>query len=204
MNAPDSADSRLYDLVSRLFDESIEAKARAREQLVEPVVAAAELIRASLDRGGKVLSCGNGGSAADAQHFAAELVNRFEVERRALAAVALTTDTSTLTSVGNDRDFSRIFSRQVEALARAGDVLLAITTSGNSPNIEEAITAAHEAGCAVVLLTGRDGGTCATLLRDLDVELRVPHTSTARIQEVHILLLHCVCSLLDHQPEGRQ
>lgn len=191
------------DHVSRLFEASIEAKRRSAPRLAGPVVHAARMLHERLAHGGRILCCGNGGSAADAQHFAAELLNRFECERPALAAFALTTDASTLTSVANDRDFTRVFARQIEALASPGDVLLAITTSGNSPNVEEAIRTAHARGAAVVLLTGRDGGRARGLLDEHDVELCVADDSTARIQEVHILLLHCLCSLLDHWIEGR-
>ncbi len=190
-------------LVSALFAASIEAKRRAMAAMPAQVVAAARLMQRALDAGGKVLACGNGGSAADAQHFAAELVNRFECERRALAAVALTTDSSALTSIANDRSYEQVFARQVQALGRPGDVLLAISTSGNSPNVEQAVTAAREGGLAVVLLDGRDGGRAAALLGPGDVELRVPDPSTARIQEVHLLLMHCMCSLIDRWTTGR-
>ena len=184
--------------VRTLFEESARLKREAAPALAAPVAAAAALLAEALRAGGKVLVCGNGGSAADAQHFAAELLNRFERERPALAAVALTTDSSTLTSVANDYDFGRVFARQVEGLGRAGDVLVAISTSGRSPNVNEAVRAAHARGLRVVALTGRDGGELAALLREGDVEIRVPSGSTARIQEVHILALHCLCDLLDH------
>lgn len=190
---PDSALER----ITQLFDDSISAKQRAAQVLPNFVVQAANTMTQCLANNGKILACGNGGSAGDAQHFAAELINRFEVERCGLAAIALTTDSSNLTSIANDRSFEQIFSRQVEALAKPGDVLLAITTSGDSPNIEAAIDAAQSNGVIVILLTGRDGGRAATLLNADGVELRVPASSTARIQEVHILLLHCLCSLLD-------
>ena len=189
--------------VERLFAQSIEAKRRNAPLLAQPLVRAAKLMHDRLIGGGKILCCGNGGSAADAQHFAAELLNRFECERPALAAIALTTDASTLTSIANDRDYSQVFARQVEALAQPADVLLAITTSGNSPNVEAAIGAASTRGAASVLLTGRDGGRARALLGEHDVELCVAHESTARIQEVHILILHCLCSLLDQWVVGR-
>ena len=185
------------EIIRALFDDSIAAKQRSREALPDAIARAAQLMQDCLLDGGKVLSCGNGGSAADAQHFSAELLNRFEVDRRALAAIALTTDSSTLTSVANDLDYQSIFSRQIDALGRSGDVLLAITTSGNSANIEAAIVSAHKARCRVVLLSGRDGGRSATLLNDDDVEIRVPDSVTARIQEVHLLILHSLCRLLD-------
>jgi len=149
-----------------------------------------------------VLACGNGGSAADAQHFAAELLNRFETERPPLAAIALTTDSSTLTSIANDYDYRQVFSKQVQALGRTGDVLLAISTSGNSPNVLAAIEVAQAAGLVVVALTGHDGGTIGRALRTdrsppVDIELRVLHSSTAHVQEVHILVLHCICDIID-------
>jgi len=147
---------------------------------------------------GKVLICGNGGSAADSQHFAAELINRFEVERPGLAAIALTTDSSVLTSIANDYDYKQIFSKQVRALGMEGDVLIAISTSGNSPNVTEAIHAAHERNMQVIALTGRDGGTMGSILKQTDFHLCVPAQSTARIQEVHLLVLHCLCDAIDH------
>lgn len=145
------------------------------------------------------MSCGNGGSAGDAQHFSSELLNRFEQERKGLAAIALTTDTSTLTSIANDYAYERIFARQVEALGRAGDILLAISTSGNSANVNLAIQSAHEQGIKVVALSGKNGGKLRTLLNDNDIELCVPSPTTARIQEVHLVLIHCLCDLIDYQ-----
>ena len=201
-NAPETRAAE--DHVSALFADSIDAKRRAAGVLPGPVAEAAARMRGCLAAGGRVLACGNGGSAADAQHFAAELVNRFETDRPPLAALALTTDSSTLTSVANDLDYSQIFARQVEALGRPGDVLLAITTSGNSDNVEAAIAAAHAGDLVVVLLSGRDGGRAGAALLDGDVELRVPADSTARIQEVHLLILHCLCSLLDRWVEERE
>src|SRR5262249_6141762 len=158
---------------------------------------AASVIAESLRQGGKVLACGNGGSAADAQHFAAELVNRFEMERPPLAGIALTTDSSNLTPIANDYAWVQGFSRQVRALGRRGDVLLAISTSGNSANVIEAIGAAHELGLRVVALTGNGGGKMAPLLQPADVHVCVPHKVTARIQEVHLLGLHCICDGID-------
>jgi len=146
---------------------------------------------------GKILACGNGGSAADAQHFTAELLNRFEMERPGLAAMALTTDTSTLTSIANDYDFDQVFSKQIRALGQPNDLLLAISTSGNSRNVVEAVQAAHDRQMGVVALTGRDGGVIGELLGPDDIHLCVAHTSTARIQEVHILCLHCLCDAID-------
>jgi D-sedoheptulose 7-phosphate isomerase len=178
------------------FRESIEVK-QAATVLAPQIVAAARLVVRSLAAGGKVLSCGNGGSAADAQHFAAELVGRFEVERPGLAAVALTTDTSALTALANDYDFERVFAKQVEALGTNGDVLLAISTSGNSENVLCAVEAAQQKGMAVVALTGRDGGSIARALGHDDFEIRVPAERTCRIQEVHLLTIHCLCDLID-------
>lgn len=155
------------------------------------------MLRQCLRGGGKLLVCGNGGSAADAQHFTAELLGRYERERDGLPAIALHADTSTLTAVSNDYGFEQVFARQVSALGRPGDALIAISTSGNSPGILRAVEAAHRAGLAVVALSGRDGGALAALLQPADVELRVPATVTARIQEVHILALHCLCELID-------
>ena len=168
------------------------------------IVQAAELLAEQLRQGCKILVCGNGGSAADAQHFAAELVNRFEIERPGLAAIALTTDSSALTSIANDYAFEQIFARQVRALGRPGDVLLAISTSGNSPNVLAAMTAARELALSTVALTGRDGGRMAGRLGEGDIELRAAATATARIQEVHILIIHCLCDLVDHRLFGEE
>ncbi|QEY23737.1 phosphoheptose isomerase [Neisseria animalis] len=179
------------------FEESIKAKQQAAEVLAEPTAQAAQLMLECLMNDGKILICGNGGSAADAQHFAAEMTGRFEKERMELAAVALTTDTSALTAIGNDYGFEHIFSKQVRALGRAGDILVGISTSGNSGNVIEAVKAAHERDMHVVALTGRDGGKIAAMLKDSDVLLNVPHPRTARIQEIHILLIHALCDCID-------
>ena len=195
-------DEGLVGRVAAHFAESANLKLAAVKVLGEPVAQAGALLAASLKAGGKALACGNGGSAADAQHFAAELVNRFERERAPLAGIALTTDTSTLTSIANDYAYQQVFSKQVRAIARRGDVLLAISTSGNSGNVIEAIHAAHEMGVRVVGLTGNGGGKMAALMAAEDVHICVPHTSTARIQEVHLLVLHCLCDLIDHQLLG--
>jgi D-sedoheptulose 7-phosphate isomerase len=188
------------DLVARIsqhFSDSAQVKLKAVEMLAEPIADAVETMVAALRGNRKILACGNGGSAADSQHFAAELLNRFEMERPGLAAVALTTDSSTMTSIANDYDFSQIFSKQVRALGQSGDVLLAISTSGNSPNVIEAITAAHEQDMRVVALTGKSGGRIGEVLRTDDVHICVPHDKTARIQEVHLLALHCLCDGID-------
>ena len=179
------------------FDESIAAKRKSAEMLPDKIAAAAALMCRTLRDGGKIMSCGNGGSAGDAQHFSAELLNRFELERPGLPACALTTDTSTLTSIANDYAYEEIFSKQVLALGNAGDCLLAISTSGGSANVLRAIEAAHERDVGVVALTGRDGGAMARSLNDADVEIRVPSERTARIQEVHLVVLHCLCDCID-------
>lgn len=179
------------------FQASIETKQAAAASLPESIAAAAALMVGALRAGGKILSCGNGGSAGDAQHFSAELLNRFEMERPGLAAMALTTDSSTLTSIANDYNFGDVFAKQVRALGRAEDVLLAISTSGNSPNVVRAIEAAHDEQMRVVALTGRSGGKIAERLGNGDVEIRVPAENTARIQETHLLAIHCLCDLID-------
>ncbi|NMG64954.1 phosphoheptose isomerase [Azoarcus indigens] len=187
----------LIDRISRQFEDSAQTKLAAIEWLAAPIAQAVEAMTGSLLNNGKILACGNGGSAADAQHFAAELVNRFEMERPPLAAVALTTDTSTLTSIANDYDYVQVFSKQVRALGQPGDVLLAISTSGNSPNVIDAITAAHEREMRVVALTGKGGGKMNELLGENDIHICVPADRTARIQEVHLLALHCLCDGID-------
>jgi D-sedoheptulose 7-phosphate isomerase len=183
--------------VKQNFEESIRLKQQSLEPLAAVTAQAAALIALALDNGAKILSCGNGGSAGDAQHFSSELLNRFEMERPGLAAVALTTDSSTLTSIANDYDFSQIFSKQILALGKPGDVLLAISTSGSSANVCRAVEAAHRCNMQVVALSGRDGGILATLLQETDIEIRVPAHSTARTQEVHLLIIHCLCDLID-------
>lgn len=183
--------------VKSIFDASIKAKQEASEKLSAPITSAIEIMVTALKNGNKILSCGNGGSAADAQHFAAELVCRFERERPALAAIALTVDTSALTAISNDYHFDEVFSRQIDALAKQADVLLAISTSGFSPNVVRAIEQAHKNKMIVVALTGRDGGQVAKILNNNDVEVRVPSESTARIQEVHLLTIHCLCDQID-------
>ena len=188
--------------VSNHFADSIVAKQAAAE-LLPPIIANAGLLMGqSLQREGKILCCGNGGSAGDSQHFSSELLNRFERERPGLPAIALTTDSSTLTSIANDYAYEDIFSKQVRALGRSGDVLLAISTSGNSENVNRAITAAHERSMQVVALSGRDGGRMAKILMAGDVEIRVPADRTARIQEVHLVIIHCLCDLIDQTFAG--
>jgi D-sedoheptulose 7-phosphate isomerase len=194
----------LEQRIQQHFIDSADLKYQAAQVLSKPIADAVQAVLACVTNGGKVLACGNGGSAADAQHFSAEFVGRFERERPELGAIALTTDSSILTAVGNDYNFNSIFSRQVRALGQPGDVLLAITTSGNSANVLEAIEAAHEREMVVIGLTGRNGGKMNNVLRDTDVHICVPHERTARIQEVHILVLHCICDAVDHQLLGEQ
>ena len=191
----------LADRIQQQFKDSAATKLAALSAMAAPIEAATRRMVASLKAGGKVMACGNGGSAADSQHFAAELLNRFEKERPPLAAIALTTDTSTLTSIANDYRYEDVFAKQVQALGKPGDVLLAISTSGNSPNVIEAIHAAHARGIAVVALTGNSSGKCggkiAALLGPDDIHLCVPAERTARIQEVHLLAIHCLCDGID-------
>lgn len=187
------------DRIRQLFNDSIDTKLAALDTLPLPILSAAEMMVSALQQNGKILVCGNGGSAADAQHFASELLNRFEVERPSLPAMALTTDSSTLTSIANDYSYEEIFSKQVKGLGREGDVLLAISTSGKSKNIINAIFAAHSKEMKVIALTGKDGGDMARILRENDIEIRVPAQSTARIQEVHLLTIHCLCDYIDHE-----
>ncbi|RJX33026.1 MAG: phosphoheptose isomerase [Oxalobacter sp.] len=179
------------------FNDSAEVKRKSADVLVQPIAQAIDMMFTALSQGNKILACGNGGSAADCQHFAAELVGRFERERLPLPAIALTTDTSILTAVGNDYGYREVFSRQVRALGQSGDVLLAISTSGNSGNVMAAMEAARERDMHIVALTGRDGGQMASMLSETDVHICVPHERTARIQEVHLLVIHCLCDGID-------
>src|SRR5438874_9913301 len=196
------AESRLVQRVAAHFADSAKLKTEAASVLGEPIARAALALAQALKAGGKALACGNGGSAADAQHFAAELVNRFEAERPPLAALALTTDSSNLTAIANDYAWEQVFAKQLRALGRRGDVLLAISTSGNSANVIEALRAAHEIGVRVIALTGKGGGKMAPLLAREDVHICVPHQNTARIQEVHLLVLHCLCDAIDYELFG--
>jgi len=184
-------------LINTLFEQSIAAKQATLATMRERLIAAAALMLRTLDAGGKILACGNGGSAGDAQHFSSELVNRFERERRALPALALTTESSTLTAIANDYSYQRLFARQIEALGRPGDLLLAFSTSGNSANVVAAVETAHACGLSVIAATGKDGGALAGQLTAGDIELRVACDNTARIQEVHLLFIHCLCRLID-------
>ncbi|NOZ10683.1 MAG: phosphoheptose isomerase [Gammaproteobacteria bacterium] len=194
------------DLNKRILDnfqQSIETSTRAMETLREPITLASERITRALIEGQKILTCGNGGSAGDAQHFSSEMLNRFETERPSLPAIALTTDSSTLTAIANDYHFDEVFSKQILALGQPGDILLAITTSGRSLNILRALESAHQRDMSCIILNGRDGGEIASSLTDGDIEICVQGPSTARIQEVHIIIIHCLCDLVDYQLLGR-
>ena len=194
----------LQERIYQHFNDSIQTKHDALELLPALIESAAKSIVQSLLNNGKVLTCGNGGSAGDAQHFSSEMLNRFERERPSLPAIALSTDTSTLTSIANDYSFNEVFSKQIRALGQSGDILLAYTTSGNSGNILEAIRAAHDREMIIIVVTGKDGGQLSSLslLNENDIELRVPSNSTARIQEAHLLITHCLCDLIDFQLFG--
>jgi D-sedoheptulose 7-phosphate isomerase len=195
------------DLATHLrqhFDEGIELRRRMAETLPAQIARAGEALAAALKSGRKALACGNGGSAADSQHFAAEIVGRFERERPGMPAVALTADTSAITAIANDYDFDRVFSKQVEALGQPGDVLLAISTSGNSKNVMEAVKAAQAKSMVVIALTGRDGGAMGRMLRDGDFHLNVAHPRTMRVQEIHLLVVHCLCEVVDNLIYGEK
>ncbi len=194
----------LEQRIQQQFFDSADLKYAAAEVLSRPIAEAVSALVGCITGGGKVLACGNGGSASDAQHFAAEFIGRFERERPGLAAIALTTDSSIITAIGNDYAFDAIFSKQIQALGAPGDVLLAISTSGNSANVVAAVQAAHAKEMTIIALTGRGGGKIRELLLDTDVHIGVPHERTARIQEVHILVLHCLCDAVDNQLLGEQ
>lgn len=194
--------SMLEQRIQQQFFDSADLKYAAAETLTRPIAQAAQALMGAITTGGKILCCGNGGSAGDAQHFAAEFVGRFERERPGLAAISLSTDTSIITAVGNDYSFDQIFSKQVQALGHPGDVLLAISTSGNSANVLAAIDVAHEKEMAVIALTGKGGGAMKERLLETDVHICVPHQRTARIQEVHLLVIHCLCDAVDLQLLG--
>jgi D-sedoheptulose 7-phosphate isomerase len=192
------------DRIRHIFTDSIQTKREALEVLVEPIAQAAELMTAALLSDCKILCCGNGGSAANAQHFASNMINRFEMERPGLPAIALTTDSSTITSIANDSAYTEVFARQVSALGHEDDVLLAISTSGQSGNVLAAVRAAQQRDMRIVALTGRDGGDLVQQLGDEAVAIIVPSASTARIQEVHLLVIHCLCDLIDRQLLGQE
>ena len=193
----------LLDRVQQKFEDSLATKLAALEELPVLITEASQIITSALMNGHKILSCGNGGSAGDAQHFSSEMLNRYEMERPSLPAIALTTDTPTITSIANDYSFDMIFSKQIHALGSEGDILLAISTSGNSNNVVRAIDAAHDRNMKVIALTGKSGGSMAEILSADDIEIRVPAESTARIQETHLLIIHCLCDLIDHQLLGQ-
>ncbi len=188
--------------IQSAFKASIETKQQSVDVLAESIELASAMLNQALISGHKILACGNGGSASDAQHFSSELLNRYERDRPGLPAIALTTDSSTLTSIANDYDYRQIFSKQIAALGLPGDLLLAISTSGQSPNVVEAIRAAYENEILVIALTGKDGGIIGQMLDENSIEIRVPSNVTARIQEVHILVIHILCELLDLQLLG--
>lgn len=190
------------DLIAHHFQHSIATKQDTLSLLNSSIVLAGQTMANALLNSHKILCCGNGGSASDAQHFSSELLNRFERERPSLPALALTTDTSTLTSIANDYDYKEVFSKQIRALGQPGDILLAISTSGNSWNVVKAIEAAHEKHMIVIALTGKDGGHMADELLEHDIELRIPADVTARIQEAHGLIIHCLCDLIDRELFG--
>lgn len=192
----------LQNRITTLFNDSIQTKHDSLAALSELIGYAAQKIVETLVNDKKLLTCGNGGSAGDAQHFSSEMLNRFERERPALPVIALTTDTLTITSIANDYHFDEVFAKQIRALGQAGDILVVYTSSGNSANLLKAVNTAHDKNMIVIALTGKDGGILAGLLNDLDIEIRVPSQSTARIQEVHLLITHCLCDLIDHQLFG--
>jgi DnaA initiator-associating protein len=187
----------MIEQIKANFTESIQTKIAAGEVLPEAIDRAAKMMVEALIRGNKILSCGNGGSAGDAQHFSSELLNRYERDRPSLPAMALTTDSSTITSIANDYSYDEVFSKQVRALGQSGDILLAISTSGNSRNVINAMEAALSRDMTIVSMTGKDGGEMAGLLGENDVEIRVPSNRTARIQEVHLLIIHNLCECID-------
>lgn len=190
------------DKIKQLFAASIETKQTAAGSMVDEITRAIELLEVTVKNGNKVLSCGNGGSAADAQHFSSEFINRFHQDRESIPAIALTTDSSTITSIANDYSYDEIFSRQISSLGQPGDVLLAISTSGNSGNVARAMQEASKRKMHTIALTGRDGGKMADLIQGQDIELRVPSDTTARIQEVHLLIIHILCARIDNRIFG--
>lgn len=192
----------LQDRIINHFSDSIQTKQDAMSNLCELIEFASQKMVEALVDDKKILVCGNGGSAGDAQHFSSEMLNRFERERPALPAIALTTDSSTITSIANDYHYDEVFAKQIRALGQAGDILLMYTSSGNSGNLLRAAEVAQDRDMAVIALTGKDGGALAHNLKETDIEIRVPSNSTARVQEVHLLITHCLCDLIDHQLFG--
>lgn len=194
--------NKMIERIRYNFTDSIQTKINAADALTNIIAEASEEIVQALLEGHKILSCGNGGSACDALHFSSEMLNRFKQERPALPAIALTADVATLTSIGNDYHFSDIFAKQIRALGQAGDLLLAISTSGNSMNVINAIKAAHDKNMGVIALTGHEGGKMVDYLEEKDIEIRVPAFETARIQETHLLIIHCICDIVDYRLFG--
>jgi len=194
--------THILDRIKHNFSESIQTKIHAADAISDSIGAACERVVQCLLDGHKIMSCGNGGSACDAMHFSGEMLNRFRHERPSLPAIALTADISTITSIANDYNYHEIFAKQLRALAQPGDLLLAISTSGNSQNVLNAVKAAHDRGINVIALSGHDGGKMAELLIQGDIEIRVPATNTARIQETHLLIIHCICDVIDYQLFG--
>lgn len=194
--------NNLIDRIRQNFTDSIQTKITTADSILNIIAEASEEMVQALLEGRKILACGNGGSACDAMHFSSEMLNRFKQERPSLPAIALTADTATLTSVANDYHFSEVFAKQIRALGQEGDILLAITTSGNSTNIISAIKAAHDKGMNIIALTGYDGGKIVDYLREKDIEIRVPAYETARIQETHLLIIHCICDIIDYRLFG--
>ena len=192
----------LQERIHLQFAASLQTSMEAEANLSELIEIAALKLVQSLVNDGKILVCGNGGSAAQAQHFSSELLNRYERERPGLPAISLTCDTSTLTSIANDYQYDEVFAKQIRALGHGNDALLVYTTSGNSNSILSAVTAAHDRDMNVIALTGRDGGALAPLLNDSDIEIRIPSPSTARVQETHLIITHCLCDLIDNQLFG--
>lgn len=192
----------LVNRISANFSDSIQTKIHAADSLIPVINSACEKIVQCLLDGHKIMTCGNGGSACDALHFSSEMLNRFKHERPSLPAIALTADIATLTSIANDYNYNEVFAKQIRALGQRGDVLLAISTSGNSQNILQAIKAAHDREMLIIALTGQDGGKIPGVLQDQDIEVRVPAAETARIQETHLLIIHCLCDAVDYQLFG--
>ena len=187
----------MHERITQHFSDSIDAKIRAADSLPPLIADAAELMVQSLLSEGKILACGNGGSAGDSQHFVSELLNRFERERPSLPALSLCADSQTISSIANDSSFNEIYSKQIRALGQQGDILLAFSTTGMCPNVVQAIQAAHDRDLHIIALTGKNGGDMARLLHPEDIEIRVPANDAPRIQEVHTLVIHCLCDLID-------
>jgi phosphoheptose isomerase len=194
--------NNILDRINHNFSESIQTKINAADTLGDVLALACEKIVQCLLDGHKIMSCGNGGSATDAMRFASQMLNRFKHERPSLPAIALTADIATLTSIANDYSYNDIFAKQVRALGHSGDMLLAISTSGNSANVVNAIKAAHDKDIIVIALTGADGGKIPSILHDDDIEIRIPAHEVARIQETHLLIIHCICDIVDYQLFG--